>query len=129
MQQAYAIAAVAAGGALGSVLRYAISRWFIERIGGGFPWGTFAINVSGSFTIGIVLQLALARGGMNPYVRLFFATGILGGYTTFSTYAYEVFALGAAAQAVPAASYAFGSLVAGIGAAYLGTLVIRLFVP
>ncbi len=127
MQQAYAIAAVAAGGALGSSLRYVVSRWFIERTGSAFPWGTFVINVSGSFAIGIVLQLALARSGMNPYVRLFLATGILGGYTTFSTYAYEIVALGGAAQFLPAAGYAIGSVVAGIGAAYIGMSVVRLF--
>ena len=83
MQQSVAVAAVAIGGALGSVLRYLISSWFVARVGTGFPWGTFTINVSGSLLIGIVLQLALSRAGLNPYLRLFFATGILGGYRPF----------------------------------------------
>ena len=83
MRQSVAIAAVAAGGALGSVLRYLVSTWFVARGATAFPWGTFFINVTGSFVIGIVLQLALSKTGLNPYLRLFFATGILGGYTTW----------------------------------------------
>jgi CrcB protein len=54
MQQSIAIAAVAAGGALGSVLRYVIGTWFLARLGAGFPWGTFVINVTGSLAIGVV---------------------------------------------------------------------------
>ena len=127
MQQSMAIAAVAIGGALGSVLRYLVSSWFVQRLGTGFPWGTFTINVTGSFAIGIVLQLALSRMGLNPYVRLFFATGILGGYTTFSTYAYEIYTLGNAAPPTQSVLYALGSVIAGVAAAYAGTLVARAF--
>jgi CrcB protein len=125
MQQATAIAAVAVGGALGSVLRFLVSGWFIARVGGAFPWGTFAINVSGSFAIGIVLQIALLRTGLSPYVRLFFATGILGGYTTFSAYAFEIYTLGATAAPLAGLAYALGSVVAGVAAAYAGALIVR----
>ena len=125
MQQSIAIAAVAVGGALGSVLRYLVSSWFLTRVGTGFPWGTFVINVSGSLLIGIVLQLALSRAGLNPYLRLFFATGILGGYTTFSTYAFEIYNLSTSAPPVQSVGYALGSVVAGVAAAYAGTLLAR----
>lgn len=124
MQQSVAIAAVAVGGALGSVLRYLISSWFVARVGTSFPWGTLFINVSGSLLIGIVLQLALSRAGFNPYVRLFFATGILGGYTTFSTYAFETYNLSGTAPAQSVA-YALSSVIAGVTAAYAGTLLTR----
>jgi CrcB protein len=127
MQQSVAIAAVAVGGALGSVLRYLISTWFVERVGSSFPWGTFVINVSGSFLIGIVLQLALSRTGFNPYFRLFFATGILGGYTTFSTYSFEIYNLAASGPAVQSVGYALGSVIAGVAAAFAGTLLVRAF--
>jgi CrcB protein len=127
MQQSIAIAAVAIGGALGSVLRYLVSSWFVARLGSEFPWGTFAINVSGSLLIGIVLQLALSRAGMSPYVRLFFATGILGGYTTFSAYAFEVYALGNDALRVQSVAYALGSVAAGVAAAYSGVTLVRAF--
>ena len=127
MQQSVAIAAVAVGGAIGSVLRYLISSWFVARATSGFPWGTFAINVTGSLAIGVVLQLALSRSGLNPYVRLFLATGILGGYTTFSTYAFEVYNLGATAPPLQSVAYGLGSVVAGVVAAYAGTLLVRAF--
>jgi CrcB protein len=125
MQQSVALAAVAIGGALGSVLRYLISSWFVARVGTSFPWGTFVINVSGSLLIGIVLQVALSRTGLNPYLRLFFATGILGGYTTFSTYAFEIYNLAGSAAPLQSAAYALGSVIAGVTAAYAGTLLVR----
>lgn len=125
MQQSTAILAVAVGGALGSVLRFLVSSWFVARVGTGFPWATFFINVSGSFAIGIVLQIALLRTGLSPYVRLFFATGILGGYTTFSAYAFEIYSLGAAAAPLAGLAYALGSVVAGVTAAYVGALIVR----
>jgi CrcB protein len=127
MQQSVAIAAVAVGGALGSVGRYLVSSWFLARFGAAFPWGTFVINVSGSLLIGIVLQLALSRAGLSPYVRLFFATGVLGGYTTFSAYAFEVYILGNSALPLQSIGYALGSVVFGVAAAYLGTLIVRAF--
>ncbi len=129
MQQSLAIAAVAIGGAAGSVLRFLVSSWFNQRLGSGFPWGTFIINVSGSLAIGIVLQLVVSRAGISPYFRLFFATGILGGYTTFSTYSYETYALAGAALPMQSIAYALGSVVAGVAAAYAGTLLVRVWIP
>lgn len=124
-----AIVAVAVGGAVGSVLRYLVSNWFTDRLGPDFPWGTFTINVSGAFLIGIVLQLAAARAGISPYVRLFIATGILGGYTTFSTFAYETYVLGAGNLSLQGFGYAAGSVIAGVAAAYLGVIVVRTVHP
>lgn len=129
MNALLAIAAVAVGGAVGSVMRYLVSNWFTDRLGPDFPWGTFAINVSGAFLIGIVLQLAAARAGISPYVRLFLATGILGGYTTFSTFAYETYTLGTGNLSLQAFGYAAGSVLAGVAAAYLGVIVVRAVHP
>lgn len=129
MNALFAIAAVAAGGAVGSAMRYLVSSWFIARLGPEFPWGTFTINVSGSFAIGVVLQLAATRAGLNPYVRLFLATGILGGYTTFSTFAYETYALGASNLVLQSLGYAAGSVLVGIAAAYLGITLVRALHP
>jgi len=129
MRQSLAIAAVAVGGAFGSVLRYLISTWFLQRFGPGFPWATFAINVSGSFLIGFVLQLALSRAGFSPYMRVFLATGILGGYTTFSSYSFEAYSLGVQGSYVRAVAYALGSVVAGVVAAYAGVVIARLSSP
>jgi CrcB protein len=126
-QQSLAIVAVAVGGAIGSVSRYLVSSWFVERVGSGFPWGTMFINVSGSLAIGVVLQLALSRAGLSPYVRLFFATGILGGFTTFSAYAFEIYAMASAERQAQSLAYALGSVAAGVTAAYVGAFAVRVF--
>jgi CrcB protein len=124
MNQWAAVGAVAAGGAVGSVFRFLVGIWFLQRVGPGFPWGTFVVNMSGAFAIGIVLELAQTRIGLNPYARLFLATGILGGYTTFSAFAYETYLLGR--DAFPQALlYGFGSVVAGVAAVFLGMTVAR----
>lgn len=125
MNQWAAVAAVAAGGAIGSVLRFLIGTASLQWLGPGFPWGTFAINVSGSFVIGLVLQLAETRVGLPPYVRLFVATGILGGYTTFSTFAYETYLLSRDALNAQSLWYGLGSVVAGVAAVLLGILLAR----
>jgi CrcB protein len=125
MRQLEAVLSVALGGAIGTVLRYLVGNWFVERFGTVFPWGTFAINVSGAFVIGVVLEVAATRAHFNPYLRVFIATGILGGYTTFSTYAFETYALGEKilSQAI---AYSLGSVIAGIIAVSLGIALGRL---
>lgn len=120
-----ALAAVAIGGAFGSVLRYLVSIWFLEKVGAGFPWGTFTINVSGAFLIGVVLELADTWAGFSPYVRLLCATGILGGYTTFSTFAYETYILSAGSFSITSVAYAGGSVVAGVIATIGGVALVR----
>ncbi len=75
---------VAAGGALGSVLRYAVSVLMAASLGPGFPWGTLAVNVLGSTAIGV-----LAAQGIEGNARLFWVTGVLGGFTTFSAFSLE----------------------------------------
>lgn len=125
MQQSLACAAVAAGGALGAVCRYLVSNWFLQRFGPAFPWGTFTINVTGAFLIGIVLQYAAIRTGFSPYLRLFLATGILGGYTTFSTFAFETYSLSSSQLSFSSIAYAGGSLIVGVAAAYFGVVLVR----
>lgn len=123
-----AAACVAFGGAIGALLRFAINTAFLARGLTAFPWATFAINLSGSLAIGIVLGLAETRAGLNPYARLFLATGVLGGYTTFSAFAFETLALGRDGMVLPAALYAGGSLVLGVAAAYAGMVLTRALV-
>lgn len=129
MNPLFAVISVAIGGALGSVMRYVVSNWFTHRFGPGFPWGTFAINVSGAFVIGVVLELATTRAGFNPYLRLFMATGILGGYTTFSAFTYETYRLGADGLSLSALAYAGGSVAFGIVATILGVALVRAVHP
>lgn len=87
------ILAIAAGGALGAVLRYLISGW-VQHVGGTrFPWGTLAVNVGGSFALGFLMAGLLGHATSSPVTRSFWAIGVLGGFTTFSTFSYETLAL------------------------------------
>jgi fluoride exporter len=86
---------VALGGMLGSVLRYMVSIVFLSKqaVGKVFPWPTFAVNIIGSLAIGLIIGYSIKQVNFNANWRLFLATGICGGFTTFSTFSYEGFAL------------------------------------
>jgi CrcB protein len=81
--------AVAAGSALGGVLRYYVGGSVLSRIATPFPFATFIVNISGSFVIGFFLTLAAERVNISPHLRLAIAVGFVGAYTTFSTFEYE----------------------------------------
>ena len=110
------------GGFLGANARYLLGGWVADRLGPSFPYGTLAINATGSFVIGLFLSLITDRFQAPPGLRLFFAIGFLGAYTTFSTFTYESLALlevrayGAAAANV-VGSVAVGLIAVGLGAA------------
>ena len=111
---------VATGGAIGAAARYLAGLWIVSRLGAGFPWGTFFVNVTGSFLIGIVLVLVQA-GTLPAGARLFLAVGILGGYTTFSSFSYETLQLLADGGSLgPVLFNAFGQLFMGLLAVYFG---------
>jgi CrcB protein len=122
------LAAVFIGGGFGSVLRYLVTFAVTQRVGPGFPWSTLLINVTGSFIIGLVAEFYLSRAfGMTVEVRTFLMVGVLGGYTTFSTFALD--ALNLAREGAPslAIAYAAGSVVLGFAAAFLGVALARAF--
>lgn len=81
------------GGAVGTGARYLLSGWLLRAAGPGFPWGTLAVNVAGSFLLGLLLQVPLAAEPGSPTLRLALATGVLGGFTTYSTFNYETIRL------------------------------------
>jgi len=121
-------AVVAAGAAIGGLLRYVVGQLFVQRFGPGFPYGTLFINVSGSFLIGIIIELSVTRAlGVTPTFRAFAATGILGGYTTFSTFALESVNLLEQGWYL-SALYACGSVVFGLFGAGLGAACARIAV-
>ena len=80
---------VGVGGFVGAIVRYAIAVWIGQAWGRNFPLGTFVINVSGSFLIGLLMTLFTERYTFDPAWRLLFVVGFLGAYTTFSTFEYE----------------------------------------
>ncbi len=77
------------GGAVGTGARYLLSGWALTLLGAGFPWGTLAVNLIGSFAIGAIMHLALATKLLGPTLRLTLVTGVLGGFTTYSAFNYE----------------------------------------
>jgi len=119
------LAAIAAGAALGGPARYGVAQ-LIHGAKNGFPWATFGTNISGSLVLGFLLVLVVERFPPTRYVRPFFATGFLGAYTTFSTFAVETDLLVKSGHFLTAAVYAAGSLAAGLGAAWAGTRLGRL---
>lgn len=77
------------GGAAGTGARYLLSGWALAALGASFPWGTLAVNVLGSFLLGLLMQVGLATSLITPTLRLTLATGVMGGFTTYSTFNYE----------------------------------------
>ncbi len=115
---------VALGGAIGSAARYLVGVFVANRFGPDFPWGTFIVNVSGSFLIGVILSLT--GGGQLPAgARLFLAAGVMGGYTTFSTYSNETLQLIQGGELGAASFNALGQVVAGLVGVYLGVVLGR----
>ena len=110
---------IAAGGALGAVARYALGGWVHRWAGGGFPWGTFVINVLGSLLIGFALRTLEALPA-SPELRALATIGLLGGFTTFSTYTYETVAMLRDGDWWRAAAYSLGSLAVGVAAVGVG---------
>ena len=116
--------AVAAGGCLGALSRYAVGR-LVPTPAHGFPWSTFLINVSGALLLGLLLVLLIERLPPTRYARPFLGTGFLGAYTTFSTYMVETVLLARNGYADRATAYVLGSLVVGLFAAWLGMAIGR----
>lgn len=124
-QRADVLLAVAAGGCLGASARHGLAV-LLPTPAHGFPWSTFAVNVSGALVLGILLEVLLERFGPTRYVRAFLGTGVLGSYTTFSTYMVETVLLAREDRVVLAIAYLLGSLVVGMAAAWLGMVIGRL---
>jgi fluoride exporter len=111
--------ALVAAGATGSVARYLVHGWFHGRPGHDFPWGTFAVNLSGSFVLGLLTGLALYHGFPDaPRVAL--GTGFCGAYTTFSAFTVDTVRLADEGATAGAVANVVGTLVAGVAAAAAG---------
>jgi CrcB protein len=112
---------VGVGGFLGANARYWVGAWVQARLGEAFPWATFAINVSGSLLLGLLLGLLAGRGDAQAAaLRLSVAAGFLGAYTTFSTFEHETLTLLEGGAAARALVYLAGSVVLGLAAAWVG---------
>jgi CrcB protein len=117
--------AVAAGGALGAMLRYYLGGTVLARAGSPFPTATFVINVTGSFIVGFFLTLATERLNISPYWRLAVAVGFVGAYTTFSTFEYETARLVEDGYFLRALLNIILSVVLGFAAVWAGIVTAR----
>ncbi|HEY8653717.1 MAG TPA: fluoride efflux transporter CrcB [Dermatophilaceae bacterium] len=113
---------VIAGAAVGAPLRYLSDRAIQTRHDTVFPWGTFTVNVLGSLMLGIIAG-AVAAGGASPQVQLALGTGFCGALTTYSTFSYETLRLLEDDARLFAAANVVASIVAGLGAAFLGVAI------
>lgn len=112
--------AVGLGAIVGASLRYVLSEWLNPTWGSTFPWPTLLINVSGSLALGCLLSLLTERLVENPLYRLLLGTGLLGGYTTFSTFSYEAVELLERGAYLAAVAYVTASFGLSIAAAFVG---------
>jgi CrcB protein len=113
------------GGFLGAISRYGVALWIGQRWGRNFPLGTFVINVSGSFLIGLLMSLFTERFMVNPQWRLLLVVGFLGAYTTFSTFEYETGTLMKDGEWLIAGLNVVLSVFAGFVALKLGEVIAK----
>lgn len=123
----YNLALVAVGGAVGASIRHLVNLGSMRLLGIGFPWGTMAINVTGSLAMGVFIELLARRFDGSPELRLFVATGVLGGYTTFSAFSLDFAVLWERGDAVQAFGYAAGSVIVSLLALFAGLWLVRSF--
>src|SRR5262245_812364 len=117
---------VALGGSVGSVARYLMQKWFNENHPHPFPWGTFSVNLIGCFLIGVIYAASEKSTVLSPQVRLLLITGFCGGFTTFSTFAFENVNLLRGGDISYFLLYTIGSVVLGITGVFAGVAVTKL---
>ncbi|MBB6178061.1 fluoride efflux transporter CrcB [Pseudorhizobium flavum] len=117
------------GAGLGGAARHAVNIGAARLLGYGFPFGTLSVNVLGSLMMGLLAQAFVMRSGLPQELRLFLATGLLGGFTTFSTFSLDIVSLWERGQWGLAATYVAVSLIASVAGLFLGLSLIRLSGP
>jgi len=116
---------VAIGGGIGAALRHLVNVASLRLVGASFPWGTLAINILGCFLMGVFIEVLARRFNASNELRLFVATGILGGFTTFSAFSLDFAALWERGAAAPAIAYVFASVIGSLAAVFTGLWLAR----
>jgi CrcB protein len=119
------VLAVGAGGFAGAIARYLVGAAVARGLASSFPWATFVVNATGCFAIGFLAVIADERFAIGPEARLFWIAGVLGGYTTFSTFGYETILLARAGNHALAVANAVGQVVVGLFAVWAGAWLAR----
>ena len=121
----YHLVLVAAGGAVGAGLRHLVNLATLRMFGAGFPWGTLTVNVVGSLAMGLFMAWLVRRTGSSAELRLLVATGLFGGFTTFSAFSLDFAVLYERGALMQAFSYVAASVLLSIGALFVGLWVAR----
>ena len=116
--------AVGVGGGLGALGRYYIAGW-IQAAGSVFPWGIFVVNITGGLLMGVIVEAGALKLNLSPELRTFLTVGIMGGYTTFSTFSLDSVLLLQKGEHLQAAAYVIGSVVLSILALVAGLWIVR----
>lgn len=119
------VLAIAAGGAVGAVARHAVMSAIFHATGPGFPWGTLAVNVLGSFLLGCMAEYFALRGAVPQPVQALLVVGMMGAFTTFSTFALDVHKLVLGQTLWPVAGYVGGSVILACGGLVAGLYLMR----
>jgi len=116
---------VIVGGGIGAGIRHLLNMGAMRLFGSGYPWGTMIINITGSFVMGAFIELLARRFGASNELRLFVAIGILGGYTTFSSFSLDFATLWERGALGPALAYVLVSVIGGILALFAAFWLVR----
>jgi fluoride exporter len=119
------ILVIAVGGAVGAVARHLVNVQAAALMGFGFPWGTLTVNILGSFLMGVLVETSALVWSPDPALRAMLAVGVLGAFTTFSTFSLDAIVLYERGQLALAAGYIVASVVLSIGGLFAGLAVIR----
>ena len=119
------IFAIAAGGAVGAVARHLVNVQAVALLGFGFPWGTLTVNIVGSFLMGVLVETSALVWSPGSALRAMLSVGMLGAFTTFSTFSLDTIVLYERGQMALAAGYIVASVVLSIGGLFAGLAVIR----
>ncbi len=118
--------AVALGGAVGSLARYSVASLVQSAAWPGFPWGIFTVNITGGFIMGVLAELAALKLNFTPEIRAFLMVGVMGGYTTFSSFSLDSALLIERGAYASAAAYIAGSAVLSVLALFAGLWIVRI---
>ena len=123
------VIAIALGGAIGALGRYALSSQITHLVGSGFPWGILIVNVLGCFAMGVIVELSALSWNLSHEMRAFLTTGILGGFTTFSAFALDTALLTERGDMTNAMLYVAGSVGGSVAALFFGLAFVRMLMP
>jgi CrcB protein len=113
------------GGAIGAALRYEVGRIALHRIGPDFPWGTLIVNLTGGLFMGMLAGFMFTRTPPDQNLWMFVGVGLLGGFTTFSAFSFDLFAMLERGQIALASVYAGGSMVGSVALLFIGFWLAR----